>query len=341
MDVGPERWADFADFLRFNCGLGERSVYAYCNIMGNICTYMTERGETTLTQDNMRRYLRQLVGGGCAYSTLIKHKTALVHWLDFNKSALSVPDVCGIKRIPAKTPCLSCQQIEIILANIPDTPPGILDRAVIDLAYSSGMRRDEICRLDLRDIDWGRRIIRVRHGKGGKERYVVFGEMAVDSLNRYRLMRASFKTQGQGAHRHTPFFLTPERHRPLTGNWMQKLNGRINRDYSPFKRRITLHDFRRAFATHLMENGADIRVVQMLLGHASPSTTAQYVHYDKRQLERIFACHHPRAGWEPRYRRWWFQDHIPEKEFYEDEKSEVQKEKAGKERKKDNKKSDH
>lgn len=341
MDVSPEVWADFTDFLRFGRLLGERSVYTYYNIMDNICTYMTKCGENVLTQDNMRRYLRQLIDSGCAYSTFIKHKTTLRHWLDFSKSALSVPDVRGIKRTPKKMPYLSYQQIEVILANIPDTPLGILDRAIIDLAYSTGLRRDEICQLGSLDIDWVPRIIRVCNGKGGDQRLVVFGEMAADSLNKYWLMRAPFKAKGVKGHRRNPFFLTPEQHRPLTSNWMQKLNERINRDYSPFKRRITMHDFRRAFATHLIGNGADIRDVQMLLGHASPSTTAQYVHYDKRQLERIFACHHPRAGWEPRYRRWWFRDHIPEKEFYEEEKTEVQEEKTGKKRKKDNKKSDH
>ena len=334
MDVEPDVWSRFTDFLLFNKGLRDRSIYAYCNTLRNIFAYMTQHGETMLTYANMHRYLHTLADAGCAYSTLSKHKTTLRHWLEFKQSALSVPDVCRAKQTQRRMPYLSYQQIEVILANIPDTPLGILDRAVIDLAYSSGMRRDEICQLDCRDIDWGHKIIRVRNGKGGNQRLVVFGEMAADSLNKYWQMRAPFKTRGLKGHRRTPFFLTPEQHRPITSNWMQNLNERLNRDYSPFKRRITLHDFRRAFATHLIESGADIRNVQMLLGHISLATTARYIHYGERQLEKIFARHHPRAGDDEQWRKWWFRDHIPEKEFYEKEKTGEPKEKAGKKRKK-------
>mgnify|MGYP000985517255 CR=1 FL=1 len=149
-------------------------------------------------------------------------------------------------------------------------------------------------------------------------------------------MRAPLKARGLKGCRRTPFFLTPEQHRPISSNWMQKLNERLNRDYSPFKRRITLHDFRRAFATHLIESGADIRNVQMLLGHISLATTAHYIRYGERQLEKIFARHHPRAGDDEQWRKWWFRDHIPEKEFYEEEKAGAQK-KAGKKRKKGDK----
>ena len=322
--------------MLFNKGLRDRSIYAYCNTLRNIFAYMTQHGETMLTYANMHRYLHTLADAGCAYSTLIKRKTTLRHWLEFNNSALSVPDVRCVKQTQRRMLYLSYQQIEVILANIPDTPLGILDRAVIDLAYSSGMRRDEICQLDCRDIDWGCKIIRVRNGKGGNQRLVVFGDMAADSLNQYWQMRAPLKARGLKGCRRTPFFLTPEQHRPISSNWMQKLNERLNRDYSPFKRRITLHDFRRAFATHLIESGADIRNVQMLLGHISLATTAHYIRYGERQLEKIFARHHPRAGDDEQWRKWWFRDHIPEKEFYEEEKAGAQK-KAGKKRKKGDK----
>ena len=336
MDVEPDVWSRFTDFLLFNKGLRDRSIYAYCNTLRNIFAYMTQHGETMLTYANMHRYLHTLADAGCAYSTLIKRKTTLRHWLEFNNSALSVPDVRCVKQTQRRMLYLSYQQIEVILANIPDTPLGILDRAVIDLAYSSGMRRDEICQLDCRDIDWGCKIIRVRNGKGGNQRLVVFGDMAADSLNQYWQMRAPLKARGLKGCRRTPFFLTPEQHRPISSNWMQKLNERLNRDYSPFKRRITLHDFRRAFATHLIESGADIRNVQMLLGHISLATTAHYIRYGERQLEKIFARHHPRAGDDEQWRKWWFRDHIPEKEFYEEEKAGAQK-KAGKKRKKGDK----
>lgn len=336
MDVEPDVWSRFTDFLLFNKGLRDRSIYAYCNTLRNIFAYMTQHGETMLTYANMHRYLHTLADAGCAYSTLIKRKITLRHWLEFNNSALSVPDVRCVKQTQRRMLYLSYQQIEVILANIPDTPLGILDRAVIDLAYSSGMRRDEICQLGCRDIDWGCKIIRVRNGKGGNQRLVVFGDMAADSLNQYWQMRAPLKARGLKGCRRTPFFLTPEQHRPISSNWMQKLNERLNRDYSPFKRRITLHDFRRAFATHLIESGADIRNVQMLLGHISLSTTAHYIRYGERQLEKIFARHHPRAGDDEQWRKWWFRDHIPEKEFYEEEKAGAQK-KAGKKRKKGDK----
>ena len=339
MDVEPDVWTRFTDFLLFDKGLRDRSIYAYCNTLRNIFAYMTQHGETMLTYANMHRYLHTLADAGCAYSTLSKRKTTLRHWLEFNNSALSVPDVRCVKQTQRRMLYLSYQQIEVILANIPDTPLGILDRAVIDLAYSSGMRRDEICQLRQSDIRWGERIIYVRNGKGGKERLVPFGEATMENLQQYWWQeRSQYAVKGWLAR--NQFFVTPQRHRPLTGNWMQKLNDRINRHYSPFTQRITLHDFRRAFATHMMENGEGepflLDTVQLMLGHANPGTTAHYIRYGERQLEKIFARHHPRAGDDEQWRKWWFRDHIPEKEFYEEEKAGAQK-KAGKKRKKGDK----
>ena len=106
MDVEPDVWSRFTDFLLFNKGLRDRSIYAYCNTLRNIFAYMTRHGETMLTYVNMHRYLHTLADAGCAYSTLSKHKTTLRHWLEFRQSALSVPDVCCIKQMQRRIPVL-------------------------------------------------------------------------------------------------------------------------------------------------------------------------------------------------------------------------------------------
>ena len=157
-----------------------------------------------------------------------------------------------------------------------DSPLALRNRALLELLYSAGLRSQEAVTLDLGDVDFDREVVHVR-GKGGKERVVPLGEEAALHLARY--LRDGRPTLAAGAN--DALFLS--------------VRGR-RLDTSTVRRLLRHpHRLRHAFATHLLEGGADLRVIQELLGHASLSTTQIYSHVDARRLRRVYDRSHPRS----------------------------------------------
>jgi site-specific recombinase XerD len=157
-----------------------------------------------------------------------------------------------------------------------DSPLALRNRALLELMYSAGLRSAEAVTLDLSDVDFDREIVHVR-GKGGKERVVPLGEEASAHIARY--LRDGRPELAAGAS--DAVFLS--------------VRGR-RLDTSTVRRLLRHpHRLRHAFATHLLEGGADLRVIQELLGHASLSTTQIYSHVDARRLRRVYDRSHPRS----------------------------------------------
>jgi site-specific recombinase XerD len=157
-----------------------------------------------------------------------------------------------------------------------DHPLALRNRALLELVYSAGLRSLEAVGLDLADVDFEQEHVRV-HGKGGKERVVPLGEEAAYWAGRY--LRDSRPHLARGAE--NAFFLST-RGRRLDTSTLRRL--------FPHPHRL-----RHAFATHLLEGGADLRVIQELLGHASLSTTQMYSHVDGKRLRRVYDRAHPRS----------------------------------------------
>ena len=157
-----------------------------------------------------------------------------------------------------------------------DSPLALRNRALLELLYSAGLRSQEAVSLDLRDLDFDREVVHVR-GKGNKERVVPLGEEAALHLAHY--LRAGRPELAAGA------------------NDAVFLSARGRRLDTSTVRRLLRHPhrLRHAFATHLLEGGADLRVIQELLGHASLSTTQIYSHVDARRLRRVYDRSHPRS----------------------------------------------
>jgi integrase/recombinase XerD len=204
-------------------------------------------------------------------------------------------DPCLLLR-PAKQPpripkTLTEAQVEALLAN-PDTqtPLGLRDRTMLELMYASGLRVSELTQMKTVEIGLNEGVARVVAGKGNKDRLVPFGEEAGDWLRRYlsearplllagRPCDALFVTQrGEGMTRQAFWYLI-KRHAQRAG---------IHAPLSP-------HTLRHAFATHLLNHGADLRVVQLLLGHADISTTQIYTHVARERLRELHRHHHPRG----------------------------------------------
>jgi len=183
------------------------------------------------------------------------------------------------------------REVETLLAT-PDaaTDIGRRDRAILEVLYSSGLRVAEICSLDVGDIDFKFRELRVV-GKGDKERIALLGKPAVMALTEYVQ-----RTREELANR-----------QPQTALFLNRYGGRLStRSVERLVKRYALqagldpnfhtHTLRHSFATHLLDGGADLRVVQDLMGHSSPATTQIYTYVSTEQARKVYLQSHPRAG---------------------------------------------
>jgi integrase/recombinase XerD len=185
---------------------------------------------------------------------------------------------------------LEPDEVERILDAPPeDDPAGIRDRAILELLYACGLRVSELTGLDLDRVDLPHLQVRVI-GKGNKERRVPMGEPARERLHRYISGPRTDWTAGKP----TPACFVSRRGHRLTREAVWRLVRRWT-EVAGVVGHVTPHTFRHSFATHLLEGGADLRVVQALLGHASISTTQLYTHLTGERLREVYLRAHPRA----------------------------------------------
>src|SRR5687768_16647319 len=197
------------------------------------------------------------------------------------------------KRLPKHV--LTAHEADLVITQ-PDVNDalGIRDRAILELLYSTGIRRAELCALEIFDLDVERGTVHIRQGKGKKDRIVPMGERASRWLEKYladvRPVLAMTTTE------HT-VFLAHDGER-FTPDFLSRLvRGYVDR--AEIGKPGSCHLFRHAMATLMLENGADIRFIQMMLGHANLETTEIYTHVSIRKLKEIHAATHPSAKWEP------------------------------------------
>lgn len=198
-------------------------------------------------------------------------------------------NIAAPKQIRALPKSLTEADVEALL-NIPDNDPlGLRDRAMLETLYATGLRVSELVTLKVIEASLDMGVVRVM-GKGGKERLVPLGEEAIAWIKRYQTEARPLLLRGRTSN---ALFVTA-RAKPLSrqGFWYlikrRAVAGGVGKPLSP-------HTLRHAFATHLLNHGADLRVVQMLLGHADISTTQIYTHVARERLKRLHAQHHPRG----------------------------------------------
>ena len=213
-----------------------------------------------------------------APTTVARKLAAVRSFLRFALGRSRVPDIPLAPRRPRRLPeTLKTEDVDALVDGLErDGPLGLRNQALVELVYSAGLRSAEAVGLDLADVDFEQELVRVR-GKGGKERVVPLGEEAAFQLARY--LRDGRAALAQGAS--DALFLSV-RGRRLETSTLRRLVGHP-------------HRLRHAFATHLLEGGADLRTIQELLGHSSLSTTQVYSHVDGRRLRRVYDRAHPRS----------------------------------------------
>jgi len=263
-------------------GLSDATRRAYGSDLSAFATWLEARGAELDEVDAriLADYVTELGRGRqrLAPSTIARRLAAIRACLRFSFGPAHVPDGALAPRRPRRLPdAPKASEIEELLELADgDSPLAIRNRALLELIYSGGLRSAEAVALDLADVDFEREAVHV-YGKGGKERSVPLGEEAAHQLARY--LRDSRPALARGA---------------VDALFLSARGRRL--DTSTVRRLIRHpHRLRHAFATHLLEGGADLRTIQELLGHASLSTTQIYSHVDARRLRRVYDRAHPRS----------------------------------------------
>jgi tyrosine recombinase XerC len=243
----------------------------------------------------IRDYNAWLMENDIARSSIARRQSAIRSFFNFLVREGLLPlnpmeDVASPKRERRLPSLLSTAEV-IRLLETPDpaTPVGLRDRALLELLYASGLRVSEIVSLNLNQINLDTREIRVV-GKGSKERVVLMGEPAVRALTTYL---QEGRPHLLGEQRNNAVFVSRQGER-LIERRVQKILEKYAR-IAGIERRVHPHMLRHTFATHMLDGGADLRVVQELLGHADLSSTQIYTHVSKSQARKVYLSAHPLA----------------------------------------------
>jgi site-specific recombinase XerD len=262
--------------------LGEATRRAYASDLRHFTTWLDERGASLDDVDvrTLADYAAELgrARSGLAPSSAARRLAAVRSFLRSALGSERVPEAPLAPRRPRRLPnAPKAAEIDALLDGIEGGEPlALRNRALLELVYSGGLRSAESVGLDLVDVDFEQESVRVL-GKGGKERVVPLGEEAAHWLSRY--LREARPQLARGAC--DAVFLSA-RGRRLDTSTLRRL--------LPHPHRL-----RHAFATHLLEGGADLRTIQELLGHASLSTTQLYSHVDGKRLRKVYDHSHPRS----------------------------------------------
>ncbi|HEU4906155.1 MAG TPA: tyrosine recombinase XerC [Solirubrobacterales bacterium] len=277
--------------------MAERTRRAYAVDLGQFAEWAGERGlePADVRHRDVRRYGAGLSSGGAAAATVARKLAAVRGLFDFlvrsERVGQNPADLVSSPKREEKLPqVLSGEQVRSLLERIPArTPLELRDRAMLELAYSCGLRCEEIVNLDQRSYDFESEQLRVL-GKGSKERLLPVGEPAQRALRRY-LERGRHALAGDPRER--ALFLSKSGRRLSNSDVTRRLGLWVRE--AALAAGVSPHALRHSFATHLLEGGADLRVIQELLGHASISTTQVYTRVDAARLREAYAATHPRA----------------------------------------------
>jgi integrase/recombinase XerD len=287
----------FLDALWMERGLSENTLTAYRNDLNGIAAWLagSQRRLLGAQRQDLLDYLSVRVGEGARPRTTARLLSSLRRFyryqiregrLDEDPSArIDAP------RIGRPLPdSLSEEEVEALLAapEITDTL-GLRDRAMLELLYACGLRVSELVGVHADQVNLVQGVVKLM-GKGSKERLVPLGDEAADWLQRY-LDDSRPAMAGEGAARE--LFIT-RRGKSMTRQafWYRLRHYAVQ---SGIRKKLSPHTLRHAFATHLLNHGADLRVVQMLLGHSDLSTTQIYTHVARERLKDLHARHHPRG----------------------------------------------
>jgi len=289
----------FADSLWLNDGLARNTIESYRRDVAQLARWLEETRRSTLLEAStaeLHRHLAwQVETKRAKPRTTSRLVSSLKRFFQFaQREGLRKDDPAAeldSPKLPRSLPkSLSEAEVEALLgAPDVDRPQGLRDRAMLETLYASGLRVSELVGLKTVQASLDMGVVRVL-GKGSKERLAPLGEEAIAWIDRYQREARSALL---GKRRSDALFVTP-RGGPMTRQAFWKVVQR-HAQAAGIPRAISPHTLRHAFATHLINHGADLRVVQLLLGHADISTTQIYTHVARERLKQLHRKHHPRG----------------------------------------------
>ena len=292
---------DFKSYIIVEKNFSKHTAKAYCSDVLSFLLWLDGGYCEDVTFPKIREYLHFIQKFHYKKSTIARKIASLrtfYKYLYREKKVENNPAI-GITapKLPKSLPkFLTPEEVERILNNIKiETPSGYRNRAILELLWATGMRVSELAGLNFGDLNLENNEIRV-FGKGAKERIILVSNTAKTYLERYIESARALIPKGYKLEEPTdssPVFINNTGYRLQTKTIRNVINEVVEKIDLPKK--VTPHVFRHSFATHLIENGADLRVVQELLGHASISNTQIYTHISAQHLKEVYNETHPRA----------------------------------------------
>ncbi|WP_448949458.1 site-specific tyrosine recombinase XerD [Latilactobacillus sakei] len=287
---------DYLHYLKIERGLSENTRQSYQQDLKQYQQFLVSQKLTSFTEDRfiVLGFLQAQTTAKKAQSSITRSISTLRKFYQYlaregriqKDPMLQIDSPKQGRHLPA---VLSSEEIERLLKT-PDTstPLGLRDRAILEVLYATGLRVSELVHLKLTDLHLSLGLIQTL-GKGDKERIIPIGDIAVDWINQYLERSRNRLTKGKDS----PYLFVNFHGNGLTRQGIWK-NLKVIVQAAGIDKDVTPHTLRHSFATVLLENGADLRIVQELLGHSDISTTQIYTHISKKHLTEVYQRSHPR-----------------------------------------------
>jgi integrase/recombinase XerD len=287
----------FLNYLRVEKGLSTNTLHAYRRDMEKFAAFAAKQKLTVkqIDRGHVVDFLRTLYLRKLDSRSVARHLVTIRHFFRFAFTEGFVQEDPAVniqspKFRQALPEFLSLAEVDRLLAQ-PDTNTtgGLRDKAMIELLYSTGLRVSELCGLKTADVQMEIGCLRCI-GKGNKERLVPVGRRALETVQEY-MTKSRPEILGEKT---SPYLFASRSGRAMNRIMFWKLLGAYGRK-AGLRKTLSPHMLRHSFATHLLDRGADLRSVQMMLGHTDIATTQIYTHVVEERLKQVYKSHHPRA----------------------------------------------
>lgn len=270
---------EYLESIEIEKGLSKNTIEAYGRDIESFIDFINDKNPDEIVRADLYDFIKNLRAKSYAPSSVTRKIASIkgwFRWLKLNEKIISDPSIAiESPKIPQKLPkVISVNEIDKIFSSNLTTQ----EQVIFELLYGCGLRVSELVSLEIKDIDLNSKILRC-FGKGSKERIVPLGEKAKKAIKNYLDLRSLY------AKNNSKKLLVNKSGRVITRQEIYVLSKKVGKI---IEKQISPHVFRHSFATHLLENGADLRVVQELLGHSSVSTTQLYTHVSKKRLKEVY-----------------------------------------------------